>query len=447
MPYSFVKLSWILGLIGFGVISTQAQDVIKLRNPSFEGLPHKGQNPDQHPFSHNLRIYGNSQYGEVNPHSPIPEWTDCGFKRETPPDLHGTNTNFFDVMGQPYDGNSFMGMVVRYNETYERISQRLSQPLEAGKCYKFSIYLARNLYYKSPTAISRDVRQSFSKPCVLRILAGNGFCATKEVLGESVAVENTDWRRYDFVFKPKREWNYIELQAFYKTPVLFPYNGNILLDAASEIVEIPCPQEPILAASPRAPEGKEEERKMALNQDPSGELQKKLDERIAEAKRLDELEKRASEPEVAQNTPNSSSTAPSGHKPKILKELDADKIEEGQVIQIEKLYFDADKADVKSQSYAVLDEVFDFLEKNPRVTVEIGGHTNSKPKHEYCDRLSLSRAQSVAQYLIERGIDSERIISKGYGKRKPIDTRSNHYAHQRNQRVEIRILSIGSKNG
>lgn len=371
---------------------------------------------------------------------PIPKWTDCGFKNETPPDLHGTNTGHFNVYGNPYEGVSFLGMVVRFNDTWERVSQKLSSPLRAGKCYKFSIYLSRNLYYKSATKESRDVEQSFAKPCVLRLFGGNGYCSTKEMLGESIPVSNTDWRRYDFILKPKQDWEYFELQAFFKTPVLFPYNGNLLLDAASDIVEIPCPKTPILAAEPQEPTP-EEEARLQVNQDPRGDL---ADQRTAapdpepekpvESKPKEDSPK--SQEDIADNTP----TAPK--KPKILKELDAEKIEEGQVIQIEKLYFDADKTFIKAESHEVLDEVFDFLESNPQVTVEIGGHTNSKPKDSYCDRLSKERAESVADYLINKGIDSERIQSKGYGKRRPIAKGNTPYAHQRNQRVEIKILSV-----
>lgn len=92
------------------------------------------------------------------------------------------------------------------------------------------------------------------------------------------------------------------------------------------------------------------------------------------------------------------------------------------------------------ENYAILNEVYAFLKKNPKVVIEIGGHTNTIPPHEYCDRLSTLRAKSVAEYIINQGIDPSRVTYKGYGKRKPlIDSRSLE-ARKKNQRVEIKIL-------
>jgi outer membrane protein OmpA-like peptidoglycan-associated protein len=397
-------------------LSAIGQQVIYLQNPSFEGLPHAGRS-----------LGGLNQIHQVNPFSAIPKWTDCGFKMETPPDLHGADSDFFDVVRQPQDGVSFLGMVVRYNDTWERVSQKLTEPLKAGKCYSFSIYLSRDLNYKSATQESRDMPQSFSKPCVLRVYGGNGYCSTKELLGETVGVENTEWRRYDFVLKPKQDWEYFELQSFYKTPTLFPYNGNLLLDNASPIREIPCPDEPILPAEPQEPE-----EDLAVNRDPRDSAKEEIPSTPSAPAPSNKNQKKKEE--VAQAEPPK--------KEKILKDLDAKKIQKGQVIQIEKLFFEADQSAITVKSFDVLDEVYDFLVENPKVTVEIGGHTNSKPKHAYCDRLSSERAQSVADYLVDKGISKERIQAKGYGKRKPITKGSSAEAHRRNQRVEIKILSL-----
>ena len=123
---TFISLSLLTGIL--------AQEQIVLDNPSFEGVPHQGGE-----FMMNRII-------SVSPFNPIPQWTDCGFKLETPPDLHGNQSNFFGVSRKPQSGNSFLGMVVRYNDTWERVSQELKTPLEAGKCYKMSIYLARETH-------------------------------------------------------------------------------------------------------------------------------------------------------------------------------------------------------------------------------------------------------------------------------------------------------------
>jgi len=129
-------------------------------------------------------------------------------------------------------------------------------------------------------------------------------------------------------------------------------------------------------------------------------------------------------------------------QPKVIADLDRRKISVGQVLQINQLYFDADSAVISDRSYAVLNELHDFLKENGDVVVEIGGHTNSIPPHEYCDRLSTSRAQNVANYLIERGIRSSQVQHKGYGKRNPIATNETAAGRARNQRVELKIISM-----
>ncbi|MDX1684903.1 MAG: OmpA family protein [Saprospiraceae bacterium] len=391
------------------------QSKIELQNPSFEGPPHQGDLPMNYISS-------------VTPFNPIPDWTDCGFKQETPPDLHGDSTGFFGVVRAPQHGRSFLGMVVRYNDTWERVSQKLPEPLIGGKCYKISLYLARDTSYKSATRENQRVEKSFSQPCVLRIHGGNGYCAAQEMLCETVPIKNVDWRKYEFILKPKENWNYIEFEAFYKTPVLFPYNGNILLDNTSAIEEIPCPEGPVQPAKP-LPE-------VIAVQEP------KQDNDIQVPKTTRQEEKEEPQTTTATPQPEPPVVQADVNTEKILKELDAKEIRKGQVIQIEKLYFEADKSNINPESYDVLNEVYDFLQKNPNVSVEIGGHTNGRPPHHFCDSLSTARAEAVANYLTNRGIDEERIEAKGYGKRKPIASNRTIIGRKRNQRVEIKILSV-----
>ena len=130
---------------------------------------------------------------------------------------------------------------------------------------------------------------------------------------------------------------------------------------------------------------------------------------------------------------------------KVMAGLDAKKIKVGQVLRINNLYFQADSTDITEKSKPVLDEIFEFLNSNPDIIVEIGGHTNNIPSTEYCDKLSTARAKNVAEYLIRRGIDKSRVSFKGYGKRKPIASNSTGAGRKRNQRVEMKILSIGKE--
>lgn len=91
-----------------------------------------------------------------------------------------------------------------------------------------------------------------------------------------------------------------------------------------------------------------------------------------------------------------------------------------------------------------IDELYGFLSTNPSVMIEIGGHTNSTPTDDYCDRLSTARAKAVAEYLVNKGVEPNKVQFKGYGKKKPIADNRTSSGRQKNQRVEIKILSLNS---
>lgn len=129
-------------------------------------------------------------------------------------------------------------------------------------------------------------------------------------------------------------------------------------------------------------------------------------------------------------------------KEKFIPELDIANIKVGQTLRINNLFFKADSTYFDEKSKDVLYEVLEFMRENPSVSIEIGGHTNNIPVHEYCDKLSSKRAENVANFLVDGGIAQNRIGHKGYGKRKPISSNETVAGRNRNQRVEIKILQI-----
>ena len=115
-------------------------------------------------------------------------------------------------------------------------------------------------------------------------------------------------------------------------------------------------------------------------------------------------------------------------------------IEVGVTVIIKNIYFDFDKTTLKKESFTELNKVVDLLKQNPSVEIELAGHTDSKGSDDYNINLSQGRSQSVVDYIISQGIDSYRLIAKGYGEGRPIDTNDNEAGRANNRRVEFTIL-------
>ena len=117
-------------------------------------------------------------------------------------------------------------------------------------------------------------------------------------------------------------------------------------------------------------------------------------------------------------------------------------VENGQTIRMRLLNFQTDSSSITEEALPVLDELHDFLVLNSGVVIEVGGHTNNQPSDDFADKLSTARAKSVTDYLVAKGIDAQRVLYKGYGKRYPIASNLNPEGRKVNQRVEIKILKV-----
>ena len=185
----------------------QTAVVIKLNNPSFEDYPQAGHVPSG--------------------------WFDCGFVGETPPDIHPTGA--FGGSKEANHRYTYIGMVTRDNNTWEAVGQKLKSPLLKDVTYDFSIYLASSKVYKSMSRrTGADV--NYITPAIFRIWAGSGDCKKEEMLAETTPISSTTWQKFKLKLKPKADYNYFMIEAFYQSNIGIPYNGNILVDNASDIV-------------------------------------------------------------------------------------------------------------------------------------------------------------------------------------------------------------------
>ena len=136
----------------------------------------------------------------------------------------------------------------------------------------------------------------------------------------------------------------------------------------------------------------------------------------------------------------------SGTKDTLYAEVTADveliPIKAGTIIQLDNIFFEANKSDLKPESSASLDELVDFLKSNPNIYVEIGGHTNGLPNDAFCQKLSNDRAKNVVDYLTVKGIAPDHLTWKGYGKTQPIADNATAAGRKKNQRVELKIIKV-----
>ncbi|MBI4723170.1 MAG: OmpA family protein [Candidatus Stahlbacteria bacterium] len=111
-----------------------------------------------------------------------------------------------------------------------------------------------------------------------------------------------------------------------------------------------------------------------------------------------------------------------------------------ETIVLRGVHFEFDKSDLLVDSYPILERVYEFLKDNPDIRAEIGGHTDSVANDEYNIDLSNRRVNAVRNYLIMHGIDSDRIVTKGYGETKPITENDTEEGRALNRRIELKIL-------
>lgn len=102
--------------------------------------------------------------------------------------------------------------------------------------------------------------------------------------------------------------------------------------------------------------------------------------------------------------------------------------------------FETGKADLKIESFPVLDELVAYLNRKDDERIEIGGHTDNVGKPAANILLSMERAKSVMTYLITKGIDTSRLTSKGYGSSVPVVSNATKEGKSINRRTEVKIL-------
>ena len=111
-------------------------------------------------------------------------------------------------------------------------------------------------------------------------------------------------------------------------------------------------------------------------------------------------------------------------------------------IEFHNITFETNSAELNESSYKELDRLVQLMKKNPEIIVEISAHTDDVGSEEYNMKLSLRRAQSVVNYLKQKGIPESRMVAQGYGETRPLVPNDSPEHRAMNRRVELRILKI-----
>lgn len=110
-------------------------------------------------------------------------------------------------------------------------------------------------------------------------------------------------------------------------------------------------------------------------------------------------------------------------------------------LRLDDIHFDTGKSTLRSSSMPILEDLYNYLEKNPTMTIEIQGHTDDRGSDESNLTLSNNRAKAVFDFLVKNGIEAKRLQSKGYGESNPIADNGTEKGRQENRRTVVKILT------
>lgn len=138
---------------------------------------------------------------------------------------------------------------------------------------------------------------------------------------------------------------------------------------------------------------------------------------------------------------------PSRNPHKLAQPIEIGKIELNKTFQLDDIYFDVNKWNIRPDAAKELDKVVAFLKDNPNIEVELGSHTDSRGSDAYNLSLSDKRANSSVDYIVSQGVPRKLILAKGYGEIAITNRCSNGVKcskeeHQANRRTEIKIVGI-----
>jgi outer membrane protein OmpA-like peptidoglycan-associated protein len=112
----------------------------------------------------------------------------------------------------------------------------------------------------------------------------------------------------------------------------------------------------------------------------------------------------------------------------------------GKVMRLDNLIFEVGKSKIDPESFPELDILVNLMNENPKMIIQLEGHTDFLGDSRANMKLSQQRVESVRSYLADKGITKTRIRTKAFGGNQPLSRDNTPEAHRLNRRVEVRIL-------
>ena len=117
------------------------------------------------------------------------------------------------------------------------------------------------------------------------------------------------------------------------------------------------------------------------------------------------------------------------------------KADQGIKLIFSDILFDFNKVNLKSEIIPTLDKIIEILKKYPKYEVRVEGHSDDRGAEEYKQASALGRSKVVANYLVSKGIDPNRVSYSGFSDKKPLVPNTSEENRSKNRRVEIYIIT------
>ena len=133
-------------------------------------------------------------------------------------------------------------------------------------------------------------------------------------------------------------------------------------------------------------------------------------------------------------------------QPEFVTDIDNIVVKKNETYRFNNILFEYGKYNLLPESKLILDKLAEFLLKRPNIQIELSAHADSRSSHKFNDELTRNRANECKRYLVEKGVNPNNLIAKGYGKRYPLNrckdgVKCSEEEHLINRRVEIKFLN------